>query len=158
MNKVLMIGLDGATFYLLDSLMAQGVMPFLSKVISGGVRADLMSTRNPLTPPAWISMVTGRSPSVHTVYDFLKPSTLEDGSVFLRINDAREIRAETVWSMVSRQGKRATSLNFYGTKVRDLSPLQGMTLDKLHFSGTPVAAVTASRSGSAATRLKKKWE
>lgn len=114
MNKVLMIGLDGATFYLLDSLMSEGVMPFLSGIVGNGVRADLMSTRNPLTPPAWISMITGRSPNVHSIYDFLKPSTLDDGSVFLKINDSREIRAETVWSMVSRQGKRATSLNFYG--------------------------------------------
>lgn len=114
MNKVLMIGLDGATFYLLDHLMAEGVMPCLAQLVKKSVRADLMSTRNPLTPPAWISMVTGRSPHVHGIYDFLKPTTLADGSVFLKINDSREIRAETVWSMVSRQGQRATTLNFYG--------------------------------------------
>src|SRR5262245_52386326 len=114
MNKVLMIGLDGATFYLLDHLMEEGVMPFLKGLMPKSVRADLMSTRNPLTPPAWISMVTGRSPHVHGIYDFLRPTALADGSVFLKINDSREIRAETVWSMVSRQGKRATTLNFYG--------------------------------------------
>jgi predicted AlkP superfamily phosphohydrolase/phosphomutase len=109
-----MIGLDGATFYLLDHLMAEGVMPFLKGLLEKSVRGDLMSTRNPLTPPAWISMVTGRSPHVHGIYDFLKPTTLADGSVFLKINDSREIKAETVWSMVSRQGLRATTLNFYG--------------------------------------------
>ena len=109
-----MIGLDGATFYLLDHLMAEGVMPFLKGFLEKSVRGDLMSTRNPLTPPAWISMVTGRSPHVHGIYDFLKPTTLADGSVFLKINDSREIKAETVWSMVSRQGLRATTLNFYG--------------------------------------------
>jgi len=114
MKKVLMIGLDGATFYLLDHLMAEGVMPFLKELMTRSVRADLMSTRNPLTPPARISMVTGRSPHVHGIYDFLRPTALADGSVFLKINDSREIRAETVWSMVSRQGKRATTLNFYG--------------------------------------------
>ena len=109
-----MIGLDGATFYLLDHLMAEGVMPFLAEFTTKSVRADLLSTRNPLTPPAWISMVTGRSPHVHGIYDFLRPTTLPDGSVFLKINDSREIRAETIWSMVSRQGLRATTLNFYG--------------------------------------------
>lgn len=114
MNKVLMIGLDGATFYLLDHLMDEGVMPFMKDLVSRGVRADLMSTRNPLTPPAWVSMVTGRSPHVHGIYDFLKPTTLADGSVFLKINDSRDIRAETVWQMASRQGRRVTSLNFYG--------------------------------------------
>ena len=61
-NNVLMIGLDGATFTLLDPLIEQGVMPFLGSVLNNAVRADLMSTRHPLTPPAWTSMITGRSP------------------------------------------------------------------------------------------------
>jgi predicted AlkP superfamily phosphohydrolase/phosphomutase len=113
MNKVLMIGLDGATFTLLKPLMEDGTMPFLKKFVSEGVHGDLMSTPNPLTPPAWISMVTGRSPNVHGVHDFLRPET-SNGDVFLKINDSRDIRCETLWSMASRQGKRVTSLNFFG--------------------------------------------
>jgi predicted AlkP superfamily phosphohydrolase/phosphomutase len=114
MKKALMIGLDGATFSLLKPFMEDGTMPFLRTLVDEGVHADLMSTRNPLTPPAWISMVTGRSPHVHGVYDFLRPSYLDDGSVFLTINDSRNINCETIWSMVNRHGQRATSLNFYG--------------------------------------------
>jgi len=72
-NKVLMIGLDGATFTLLDPLVEQGVMPFLGAVLNRGVRANLMSTRHPLTPPAWTSMITGRSPTSHGIYDFCGP-------------------------------------------------------------------------------------
>lgn len=114
MRKFLMIGLDGATFYLLDHLISEGVMPFLKDFMEKGVKADLMSTRNPLTPPAWTSMVTGRSPHAHGVYDFLRPATTADNSIFLQVNDSRHNRCETVWSMLARQGKRATSLNFYG--------------------------------------------
>lgn len=114
MSKVLMIGLDGATFDLLDPLMQDGIMPYLRSALERGVRAELQSTRNPLTPPAWISMVTGRSPEVHGVHDFLRPEFSRDGSVFLRVNDSRDIAVETVWSMASRQGKRVTSMNFFG--------------------------------------------
>lgn len=113
MNKVLMIGLDGATFSLLKPLMEDGVMPFLKKFVSEGVYGDLMSTPNPLTPPAWISMYTGRSPNVHGIHDFLRPESTGN-DVFLKINDSRDIRCETVWAMASRQGKRVTCLNFYG--------------------------------------------
>ncbi len=112
--KVMMIGLDGATFTLLDPMMQRGVMPHLRSVVQQGVRADLMSTRNPLTPPAWTSMITGRSPEAHGIYDFLRPALLKDGGVFLKINDFRDNHCETVWSIVNRSGKRATSLNFYG--------------------------------------------
>jgi predicted AlkP superfamily phosphohydrolase/phosphomutase len=114
MSKVLMIGLDGATFALLDPLMDQGLMPFLKRSIESGVRAELFSTRNPLTPPAWISMVTGREPNAHGVHDFLRPEFAKDGSIYLRVNDSRDIQVETLWSLVSRNGKRVTSLNFFG--------------------------------------------
>lgn len=112
--KVLMIGLDGATFTLLDPMVKQGVMPFLGSVLREGVRANLMSTRNPLTPPAWTSMITGRSPEAHGIYDFLRPAVTKDGGVFLKINDFRDNHCETLWSVANRGGKRATSLNFYG--------------------------------------------
>lgn len=113
-QRVLMIGLDGATFTLLKPLSEQGVLPFLTSLIRKGTVAHLMSTRNPLTPPAWTSMTTGVSPETHGIYDFLRPAFLEDGGVFLKINDGRDNHAESVFSMANRGGKRSTALNFFG--------------------------------------------
>ena len=112
--NVLMIGLDGATFTLLDHFMESGDMPFLSGMVRNGVRAELMSTRNPLTPPAWTSMITGRSPEAHGIYDFFRPVYTREGGVFLRINDFRDNHCETIWSIANRGGRRATTLNFFG--------------------------------------------
>ena len=70
--RVVFIGLDGATFSILDPLMQDGTMPFLAKFTVKGVRAVLHSTPHPLTPPAWTSMVTGRSPGEHGIFDFVK--------------------------------------------------------------------------------------
>ena len=89
-------------------------MPFLGSVLNASVRADLMSTRHPLTPQAWTSMITGRSPEAHGIYDFLRPAFLPDGSVFLKLNDYRDNHCETIWSIANRHKQRATSLNFYG--------------------------------------------
>ncbi|MHA6326660.1 alkaline phosphatase family protein [Roseivivax sp. CAU 1753] len=113
-SSVLMIGLDGATFTLLKPLSEAGKLPFLTSLIRNGTVAQLMSTRNPLTPPAWTSMTTGVSPETHGIYDFLRPAFLDDGGVFLKINDRRDNHAETVFSMANRGGKRATALNFFG--------------------------------------------
>ena len=108
-QNVLMIGLDGATFDLLDPLIEQGVMPFVGSVLKNAVRANLMSTRHPLTPPAWTSMITGRSPTAHGIYDFLRPAFLPDGSVYLKINDYRDNHCETIWSIAidTSGGRRA---------------------------------------------------
>ncbi|RAI03082.1 phosphodiesterase [Acuticoccus sediminis] len=113
-KRALMIGLDGATFTLLDHFIAKGEMPFLASMMDNGVRAILKSTRNPLTPPAWTSMVTGRSPEAHGIYDFMRPDFTEDGGVFLKINDNRDNHCESIWSIANRAGLRATSLNFFG--------------------------------------------
>jgi len=125
MNKVLMIGLDGATFSLLTPLMEDGTMPFLQQFLKQGVGGDLMSTPNPLTPPGWISMITGRSPDAHGIHDFLYPEPVGE-RIFLKVNDSRNIRCEMIWSMVKRYGKRVTALNFFG--MAPPPPLEGYSI------------------------------
>jgi predicted AlkP superfamily phosphohydrolase/phosphomutase len=113
--RTLFIGLDGATFTVLNDLVKPGdggpVMPYLAKLMAGGSRAKLRSTPNPLTPPAWVSMMTGRTPGHHGVYDFIRAEERND-DVFFTLSDSRDCGAETIWSIASRQGKKVAVLNF----------------------------------------------
>jgi predicted AlkP superfamily phosphohydrolase/phosphomutase len=110
MSRTVIFGLDGATFDVLDDLVARGVMPCLGRFMAEGTRATLMSTVPPLTPIAWSSLVTGRTPGHHGITGFFQYSSPH--SPLLHIVSSRQLRAETVWSMASRQGARAISLNF----------------------------------------------
>lgn len=113
----LFIGLDGFTFHVLDRLtQSKGtahppVMPFLAELLRTGFRADLRSTPHPLTPPAWTTLITGKSPGEHGVYDFMRARDSGD-EVFFTLYDFRDIRAETLWSIASRQQRSVVSLNF----------------------------------------------
>ena len=49
MNRTLLLGLDGATFTILDPLMARGLMPALRGLVARSARADLMYFRDYLT-------------------------------------------------------------------------------------------------------------
>jgi predicted AlkP superfamily phosphohydrolase/phosphomutase len=114
--RTLFIGMDGATFTVLDDLTkaangGEPVMPFLARVFAEGSRAKLRSTPNPLTPPAWVSLMTGRGPGHHGVYDFIRAEERGD-EVYFTLYDSRDCRVETIWSMASRQGKRVCALNF----------------------------------------------
>lgn len=115
--RTLFIGLDGATFTVLNDLTKPGadgappVMPFLAGVFARGSRAKLRSTPNPLTPPAWVSMMTGRTPGHHGVYDFIRAEERGD-DVFFTLSDSRDCRVETIWSIASRQGRKVAALNF----------------------------------------------
>ncbi len=111
--KTLVLGLDGACYPILDAMIANGVMPFLGEIRKRGMSTTLMSTVNPLTPPAWTTIMTGRSPGSHGIYDFIRAE--ERGpSVFFALNSSRDRRTETIWEIASRQQRRVTVLNFFG--------------------------------------------
>lgn len=111
MNSTLLIGLDGATFTILEPLMANGTMPFLRDLVAKGTRAELQSTPNPLTPPAWVSLETGRTPGNHGVFDFIWAEE-RDSDHYFTLYNFRDIKCETIWSIVSRQGGDICSLNY----------------------------------------------
>ena len=110
-DRNILFGLDGATFSVLDDLVSRGFMPHFAKFMMRGVRAKLMSTVNYLTPPAWTSMITGCVPGRHGIFDFIQPIE-NDRGLYFKLNDARDIQCDTVWSILSDQGKSVVSLNF----------------------------------------------
>ncbi|WZO99326.1 alkaline phosphatase family protein [Isosphaeraceae bacterium EP7] len=110
MSKTILVGLDGATFTVLDPLMANGTMPFLRDLVANGVRASLRSVIPPLTPPAWTTLMTGKRPGGHGVFDFFQKETPE--SRFFRFASSNDIQTATIWSLASDEGRRVTALNF----------------------------------------------
>jgi len=68
--RTLLLGLDGATFDVIDPLIAGGRMPVLAGLASRGVRARLRSTCPPVSAPAWVTFLTGKQPGKHGVFNF----------------------------------------------------------------------------------------
>ena len=110
MGPTLLIGLDGATFSVLDPYMEDGLMPALAGVCERGTRAVLRSIMPPLTPPAWTSLVTGKHPGQHGIFDFFQKD--EPGSVYFSFASSQEVRSATIWTLASEQERRVISLNF----------------------------------------------
>jgi predicted AlkP superfamily phosphohydrolase/phosphomutase len=99
--KVVVIGLDGATFDIIDPMIEQGKLPNLENMIRNGSRGTLLSVIPPYSPPAWISMLTGKNPGKHGVFHFLKR---KDRSYDLEVTSFNDIREKTMFSILSRQG------------------------------------------------------
>jgi len=106
----IIIGLDGATYSILDPLMKAGLMPYLSRFAAEGVRAGLKSTIPPITPPAWTTIMTGRSPACHGILDFFRPES--PGSRFLRFVSTKQLKCETLWGVLTRQKRSSVCLNY----------------------------------------------
>lgn len=128
MNRTVLIGLDGATFSVLDSLMEDGHMPFLKDFVNRGFRARLLSTPNPLTPPAWTSMITGRSPGNHGIYDFIR-SEERDGTIYFTLYNSSDILCQSIWSIASKHGRRVIHLNF--PMMAPPQPINGLVIPSM---------------------------
>jgi predicted AlkP superfamily phosphohydrolase/phosphomutase len=125
MFPTLLIGLDGATFSVLDPFMEDGTMPFLRNFASNGARGVLLSTPNPQTAQAWPSLMTGRSPGNHGVFDFVRFQE-RTGGPYMTVTNSRDLCCETIWSIASREDRTVTALNFYG--MWPPKPVAGSTI------------------------------
>ena len=107
-DRLLIIGLDGATFEVLDPMMEAGLMPNLKEFIDSGVAGVLNSTKPPVTPAAWTTFMTGKGPGQHRILDFEKFNTKTHT---LSFNSTYEIREKTLWELLSEKGLRVGSIN-----------------------------------------------
>ena len=106
-GRVALIGLDGATFRVLDPLAREGVIPTLASLRERGAEAALRSTVPVYTPPAWISIATGVNPGRHGVYGFLDNTPQERA----KISHSGSIKALTMWKHLSDLGVKVGILN-----------------------------------------------
>jgi len=106
-QRVLMIGLDGATFDILGPMMAQGRMPTLSRLIKEGASGILLSTIPPITPAAWTTFMTGKGPGRHGIFDFERYNVRTNE---LSFNSVYEIKERTIWQILGDAGLRVGSI------------------------------------------------
>jgi len=105
-RKLVLIGLDGATFRVLQPLIDAGVMPTVARMMREGASGPLMSTHPPVTCPAWPTMYTGVNPGKHGVFSF----TCRGGGR-PRTASLVDVKSPTVWNLLSSSGRRCAVLN-----------------------------------------------
>ena len=103
-NKLMLMGLDCAPPALVfDKL--KGEIPNLEALMRDGLYGPLRSSIPPITIPAWLVMMTGRSHGRLGLYGFRhrKGSSYDD----MWIANTTRIRAPTLWDILGDEGKRS---------------------------------------------------
>lgn len=120
-----MLGIDGATYSILDPAFEAGHMPQLKKLLDRGASGVLTSTVPPYTPPGWTSIFTGVNPGKHGIFGFtLGNVQRNDGLVRLD-----RVKAPAIWGAVNAQGGRVGIFNVpmtYPPPVVDGFSVSGM--------------------------------
>jgi len=108
-ERVLIIGLDGATFDVLNPLMAEGRMPRLAGAVTDGASGVLHSTVPPITPAAWTTFLTGTGPGRHGILDFERYDVATNT---LQFNSTRVLGGvRNLWQILGDWGLRVGSIN-----------------------------------------------
>ncbi|WP_165423708.1 alkaline phosphatase family protein [Ktedonosporobacter rubrisoli] len=107
--RVLLFGIDGLAFRVLDPLIARGLLPHFQRICQQGAQGILKSTMPPMTPPAWMSISTGLLPAQHGVYDFWEYVQTEQGPLAQVVTHRKGGKA--IWNILSEWGKRVIVAN-----------------------------------------------
>lgn len=99
MSKVIILGLDGATFKDIIPWVEKGYLPNFKKVMDNGSHAVLESTIPSYTIPAWPSMVTGCNPAKHGLYGFFKENR-KDYTYEINIRPSTLIKKPAMWDLM----------------------------------------------------------
>lgn len=102
-SRVLVLGLDGATFDLLGQWIQEGRLPTLERLIHEGAAGELRSIVPPLSSAAWASFATGKNPGKHGVFDFIFPSR---NSYDVSIASSQTNASKAVWEVLSDCDKK----------------------------------------------------
>lgn len=107
-ERLILLGLDGATFDLFGPWMEEGILPNMARLAADGAWGDLESTRPPTTPTAWSACLTGKNPGRHGIFDF-RHSPLEDTR--RPLISSRSIKGRKLWHLINEHGKQTGFLN-----------------------------------------------
>jgi predicted AlkP superfamily phosphohydrolase/phosphomutase len=107
-ERVMVIGLDGVPYDLIDEWARAGHLPNLARLMKRGVSGPLASTMPPTSGPAWTSLATGKNPGKTGIYDFLYRR--EGSYVFPPVNTTMR-SGKTLWALLGEHGRRVGVVN-----------------------------------------------
>lgn len=108
LEKILILGLDGATFDLIKPWVEAGYLPTFAKLLREGACAPLRSVPNMNTAPAWTTFMTGKNPGKHGVYWFAEEG---DTTGTVRFVNAADRKAQSIWNLLSSGGRTVAAIN-----------------------------------------------
>jgi predicted AlkP superfamily phosphohydrolase/phosphomutase len=107
-SKVIVIGLDGADWRLLEPWIQDKKLPTIAKLVSEGVTGKLRSTIRPESSVAWSSFSTGVNPGKHGVFGFMEQV---EGGYSFQLANGSSVRARRFWEIISDYGLKVGLLN-----------------------------------------------
>mgnify|MGYP000365478033 CR=1 FL=1 len=106
--KIVLIGLDGATWKLIEPWALSGKLPTFKKLIIDGACGILKSTLPPISPTAWTSIFSGLKPTKHHVWSVI---TFDGKTYTVKPLFSHDINVPMIWNVLSYLRIRGVYMN-----------------------------------------------
>ncbi len=107
-QRVILIGIDGATWDLIDQFINQGLLPNFAKLKQKGSWGVLKSTVPCYSPLAWNSIFSGVNPAKHTILGFVDHAY---GSLALRPISSLDRQYPALWNYANHYSLDSVFIN-----------------------------------------------
>ena len=106
LDRLVILGLDGATWTVLDPMRRRGLMPNLDALLAKSAHGTLRSIIPPVTSAAWTTMMTGCGPARHGVFDH---RYYDVAAGQMKVNHSARVRVPTFWHLLSQSGRSVSA-------------------------------------------------
>ena len=107
-RRVCVVGLDGVPYSLLLDFCAKGIMPAMAKLVETGRLHRMKASLPEISAVSWTDFMTGTNSGTHGIFGFtdFKPASYE-----VRFPNFRDVKAETIWDILGRKGRKSIVIN-----------------------------------------------
>jgi len=126
-DRVLLLGIDGATWKIIDPMMAAGQLPHIKKLYDEGLHGILESRPPILSPVVWTTIFTGFNYQTHGVKDW-------------KTSQSTNRRVSAIWNITQQQHKKTNVFNVPGSWPPE--PVSGVMLSGFPLSGSTFSGNT----------------
>ena len=142
--KLLLVGIDGGSFEVLEPLWKAGRAPHLEKLAKEGVRGTLESQLPMLSPAIWTTLATGHDRLQHGIDNFAVPVTSQ-GATQPRLVASTDRRTLALWNLLGPFGRSVGVAGWWATYPAE--PVHGWILSDRMTRSRWLAWTRAQREG-----------
>jgi predicted AlkP superfamily phosphohydrolase/phosphomutase len=106
--KLAILGLDGVSWSLIQRMTGEGIMPHLASLLKESIAGPMNSSLPEISPVAWMTFFSGRSPADHGIYGFTE---FDRPTYNIRFNSSADVAVPLLWDWVGLKGGRSVVLN-----------------------------------------------
>ncbi|MBK9387774.1 MAG: alkaline phosphatase family protein [Planctomycetes bacterium] len=116
-HRLVVLGIDGATWAVIDPMIARGELPHFAALKQRGAHGELVSFLPSKSPVVWTTMATGRGARDHNVLDFTYPFRQGQPSGLV---ESHLRRVPALWNLASECDRSVAIVGYYVTHPVDV--------------------------------------